>query len=324
VPVATPADRITLVPLAVTVWAAWRLARAGVHAGRAAGAHRVTSAWPAVRAGLAVAVVYATVGGVTAALARTADLAVSPQRAAVSFGLLAGAMAVGGALAHGRSGRHLLRRLPPVLVDAVRSAIVAVAFLLAAGAAAAGLALALSGGDATEMLGAFQAGVPGQAGITTLCLAYLPNLAVWGAAYLVGPGFAVGTGTVVSPGDVLLGPVPALPVLAGLPTAPLTGAGPVLLGVPLVAGLAAGALLARGSSTQPAGWPSLLGAAVLAGPVAGLLVHLATMASRGGLGSGRLADLGPADTRVALLAGGVIGVGTLVGAVSRRSLTRRF
>jgi hypothetical protein len=322
VPLVTPTDRITLVPLGITAWVAWRLARAGVHAGRAAGAHRVTSAWPAVRAGLAVAVAYAVVGTVAATVARTVDVGVSPPRAAVSFGVLAGVMAVGGALGRGRSRRRLMRRIPPVVAGAVRSGLAAVAFLLAAGAAAAGLALALSGGDATEMLGAFRAGVSAQVGITALCLVYLPNLAVWGASYLVGPGFAVGTGTVVSPGDVLLGPVPALPVFAGLPSEPLAGAGMALLGVPLVAGLAAGALLPRASGAPALRWPPLLGAALLAGPVAGVLVHLVTLASRGGLGSGRLADLGPADARVALLAGGVIGVGTLIGAVSRRSLTR--
>src|SRR5215471_11034157 len=51
VPVATSSDRITLVPLAITVWVGWRLARAGVHAGRAGGAPRSRSAWPAVAAG---------------------------------------------------------------------------------------------------------------------------------------------------------------------------------------------------------------------------------------------------------------------------------
>jgi hypothetical protein len=319
VPIATPADRITLVPLAITAWAGWRLARAGVHAGRAAGAHRSASPWAAVRAGLSVAVAYAAVGAVATALARTSDLAVSPARAAVMFGSFAAVAAVLGALGRSRSGRRLLRRTPRALVDAVRVAVAAVAFLLASGAAAAGIALAVSGGEATQMLRAYGAGTAGQIGITALCLVYLPNLAVWGAAYLVGPGFAVGVGTVVSPSDVLVGPLPPLPVLAALPTNELTGVGPILLGVPFVAGFVAGALLARG----PEPTARLVGTAALAGPLAGTLVYLAMVASRGGLGSGRLAELGPTDLRVALLSGVVIGAGTVIGALSRRSLSRR-
>src|SRR5262245_42370070 len=54
VPLSTDAGRITLVPLAVTALCAWRLARAGVHAGRAAGAQHSSRVRPAVAAGFAV------------------------------------------------------------------------------------------------------------------------------------------------------------------------------------------------------------------------------------------------------------------------------
>jgi hypothetical protein len=326
VPITTLADRITLVPLTVTVWIAWRLARAGVHASRATGAHRGASPWPAVRAGLMVSIAYACIGALVCLLARTADVSASPWRAAATCGAFAAVMAVGGALRHGRAGRRLMRRVPRLVVQAVRAGIAATAFLVAAGAGAAGLALALHGRGATDLMAAFGAGVVGQVGITALCLAFLPNMAVWGAAYLVGPGFAVGAGTVVSPGDVLIGPVPALPVLAGLPSAPLTGVGPALLGVPFVAGLAAGILLAgapsRSMPERRQTWLPMLGAAALAGPVAGVLVSLAMVASRGGLGSGRLADIGASDLRVAFFAGGVITVGTVLGAASRTVLRR--
>jgi hypothetical protein len=53
-----------------------------------------------------------------------------------------------------------------------------------------------------------------------------------------------------------------------------------------------------------------------------VLVYAAMVAARGGLGSGRLADLGPGGIRAALLAAGVVGVGTVVGAGARRSLSR--
>jgi hypothetical protein len=326
VPVTTPTDdRITLMPLAVTLWVGWRLTRAGVHASRATGALRAVSAWPAVRAGLAVGAGYGALGALVAKLAHPGGAEVPVLRAAVTFGAVATVAAVAGALARARAGRRLLYRVPGPIVDAARTGLAATAFLLATGAALAGLALALAGGEATQMLAAYQAGIAGQIGITALCLVYLPNLAVWGAAYLVGPGFALGTGTVVSPGDVLLGPVPALPVFAALPSAPLTGVGPALLVAPLLAGVAAGLLGNRGrapSTGADAGWGVVLGSAALAGPVAGVLVFLAALASRGSLGSGRLADVGADDPRVAVFAALLIGVGAVAGATARRWLSR--
>ncbi len=322
VPIQTPADRITLVPLGLSVWIAWRLIRAGVHAARATGAHRDQSVWPAMRAVVALALAYGLVGAVVAKAAATADVAVSPWRAAATCGLFAGVAGTVGALRYGRAGRRLTRQLPRTLADAARTGLAAVAFLIAAGAAAGGLALALAGGAAADMLASFRAGVAGQAGITVLCLVFLPNLAIWGAAYLLGPGFAAGAGTVVSPGDVLLGPVPAVPVLAGLPSGPLSGIGPALLGVPLIAGLAAGILLARRSPLSERSWGGLLGAAALAGPVAGIVLQLAAAASGGALGSGRLSQLGPVDWRVGLFATGVIAVGTVFGAATARTLSR--
>jgi hypothetical protein len=323
VPVGLAGTRITLIPLGVTAWIGWRLLRAGVHASRATGAHRMRSPWPAVRAGLAVGIAYAVAGVVAAAASGTA--AVSGWRVFGTFAALGATLAVAGALGHARAGRRLMRRFPVPVVDAVRAGFAAVAFLLAAGGAAVGLALALHGGAAADTLGSYRAGVAGQLGITAGCLAYLPNFAVWAAAYLIGPGFAFGVGTVVSPADVLTGPV-----LAALPSAPLSGVGPALLGVPLAAGIAAGLLLARRASvvtdarrSGPSnGWLRLLIGALLAGPVAGVLVQLAVLASRGGLGPGRLAVIGVMDTRVPLIAAGVISLGTVLGAVSRTVLRR--
>jgi len=319
VPVQTPADRVTLAPLLVSLLVGWRLVRAGVHASRATGAHRSASIWPSVGAGASVALLYAGLGALAAWVAGTGAFRAPVARTALQFGLVAAVAATVGAVRHSRAGRVLRRRLPAVLDQAVRTGIGAAVFLLAAGAAAAGVALALAGGDAATVLRSFGAGVSGQAGMTAICLLYLPNLAVWGIAYLLGPGFAVGTGTVVSPGDVLLGPVPGLPVFAGLPSAPLTGVGPALLGVPLLAGLLAGWLLARRAR---GGWLPLLGAAALSAVVAGGLVHLAVLASRGGLGSWRLATIGPVDWRIGLFAAGVTCVGTMVGAAAARTVTR--
>src|SRR5690606_36693014 len=123
-----------------------------------------------------------------------------------------------------------------------------------------------------EILGSYQTSVHGQAGITALCLIYLPDVAIWAAAYVLRPGFAVGTATIVSPGEVVLGSVPGLPVFAALPTAGLTGAAPVLLAVPLLVGVVVGADQVRRSllgSAPTRSWREVLVAIVLTGPVPG-------------------------------------------------------
>ena len=336
----TPTDRISLVPLALTAFAVWRLARAGVHASRVIGGHRHRGPGRALGAAAAVAGAYAVVGTGAAALARTADISVSPWRAAKTLALVGLVAATAGALAHRRAGRELIDRVPPVVRDGVRGGVMAAMLILATGALAAGVALAVRGGDAAGMLASYRTGILGQAGITVLCLAFAPNLAVWGAAYLLGPGFAVGTDTVVSPAEVLLGPLPAVPPLAGLPNSAMAEFAPALLAAPTLAAMAAGWLVARRSrpavpalsavrraglarpAEHPAGspWARLVGTAALAGPMAGLLVYLAGIASAGGLGSGRLAEMGPTGWTAGVVATLVVGAGVLLGACAARAL----
>jgi len=324
VPVQTPVDQISLVPLAFSLFAGWRLVRAGVHASRAIGALRRRSVGPAVAAAAAVALAYAGFGLVMAVLVSTPDVAVSPIRSGLTLGLFAFVAAGAGAVWPSRAGRAWMGRvqragLSALLVGAARTGLCAAALMLAGGAAIAGVALATNGGEAAGLLASYRAGVAGQIGITLLCLAYAPNVAVWGAAYLLGPGFAVGADTVVSPGVVLIGPLPGLPILAGLPTVPLTGLGPALLGLPVVAAICAGVLLARRS---PAGWGRLLATAALSGVVGGVLLQLAGLVAAGALGSGRLVRFGAVDWRVGAVAAGVTAVGAVIGAAGMRVLPR--
>jgi len=321
----TPTDRISLIPLTLTAFAAWRVARAGVHASRAVGGHRQRGPGRAFGAAAAVAGVYGLLGAGAAALAGTAEISASPWRAAVLTGLFALVAATVGALGTGRPVQTILSRVPAAVRAGVRTGVVAAALIVAAGALAAGVTLAVNGGDAAGMLASYRTGVLGQAGITVLCLAYAPNLAVWGATYLLGPGFAVGVDTIVSPGDVLIGPLPALPPLAGLPSTPVAQFAPALLAAPVLAAMAAGWLLARRSG-RPAGvspWARLAGTAALAGPVAGLLVHLAGVVSSGGLGSGRLAVLGPSGWTAGLVTAVVVSAGVMLGASAARALPVR-
>jgi hypothetical protein len=313
-----PLGRFGLVPLALSVLAAWRVGRAGVHTARAIGARRPA---PAVLAAAAVAVVYGLLGVPAAMLTRGL---VAPARAGLTLAGFGLAFAGLGALSASGLLRRAVRRLPPVVRDALRTGTVAGLLVLGAGAGVAGVALAVSGGEASAILASYHTGVLGQAGLTTLCLAYAPNLATWSAAYLVGPGFAVGAGTTVSAASVKLGALPAVPVLAALPDRAVAGLAPLLLGLPLAGGMAAGWLLVRRRSRSDAGvpgWAPLLAAAALSGPVAGALLGAAGWASGGPVGSGRLAVTGPVGWQVAAVAAVVVALGALIATAGARVLT---
>ncbi|WP_431931921.1 cell division protein PerM [Micromonospora sp. RP3T] len=329
VPLQTAAGPLGLAPLALSVLVVWRLTRAGVHVSRAVGARGAGSPRQALAVAAAVAVGYALLGTIAAVAVGAGGVRVSPVTTAVTFAVFAAPAALVGALRTTGVWALLARRCPPVVRDGLRAGLVAVLLLLGASAGAAGLAVATGGGDAADMIGAYRTGVAGQAGITLVSLAYAPNATAWSASYLLGPGFAVGTDTAIRTSEVSVGALPAVPLLAGLPRGPVDGLGSGLLAVPVLAAMAAGWLLARrllraaAEDRAEVGWPELLVPAVLAGPVAGVLLGLLAAASGGPLGGGRLAEIGPAPWPVTAVATLVIAVGAVLGAAATRTLTTR-
>jgi hypothetical protein len=320
VPLRIGSDPVTLVPLLLTLLVLWRLGRAGVHVTRTLGGPRSVAPRAVLVAAGAVALAYALLGAVAAVFVGPVGVEASPLRAGLTTGALAGGAAAVGAFVRSRPARARLRRLPMPLRDAARTGGAAFLLLVGAGAAVVGAALAVRSADAAAILGSYHAGLAGQAGITLVCLAYLPNLALWGSAYLLGPGFMMGTGSVVSPGLVAVGPVPALPVLAALPHTATSGLGSLLLALPLVAAMAAGVLLARRRRTV--GWLRLLTTGLCAGPVAGGLMGLAQAGAGGALGADRLAVLGTVGWSVALWATLLVSSGAVVGAAVTRAVGR--
>jgi hypothetical protein len=317
VPLQVGPGEVGLLPLALTALAAWRLSRAGVHVTRAVGARHSGSWRRALTASGATGLAYGVIGLLVAALTAGAGWWAEPVRAGATlagFGFVAasyGSLRATGVLP------MLASRSPAVLWDGARAGTVAALLVLASGAAAAGIAVAVGGAAATDTVAAYGTGVAGQAGLTLVCLAYAPNLAVWAGAYLLGPGFVVGTGTIVRSSEVTTGALPALPVFAGLPPGPLPSIGAALLAVPTAAGIAAGWLLVRrvrARDRRPAAWAGVLVAALLAGPVAGVVLGVAALASGGALGAGHLAAMGPVAWQVAALSTALVTPGALVGA----------
>jgi hypothetical protein len=326
VPVGTSIGALGLAPLLLTTLIVWRLNRAGLHVTRAMGGRHSGKIGDALLVGFAIGLCYSLLGSLAGLAVDAPHTEVSSGHAAINFFLLGAAGSLFGALRGTDALSVLARRAPQVLRHGVRTGMVAALLLLAAGAAVAGLSIAVGGGPAADMISEFHTGVAGQAGITLVSLAYGANGVVWAAAYLLGPGFALGTGSVVRLTEVTAGPLPALPLLSGLPNGPMGAAGIALLAIPVVVGLTAGWLMVlrvlsdRKDQPKPAElpWPLVLGGGLLAGPVAGLLLGLMSLFSGGSLGDGRMATVGPDPWQVGLVATVVVAVSATIGAAAGR------
>jgi hypothetical protein len=334
VPIGTSIGSLALAPLLLTLLIFWRLNRAGLHVTRAIGARRSGSTGDALLVAFAIGLAYSLIGSLAGLAVDARHTEVAAGRAALNFFVIGFVGALLGSLRGTDAVSVLARRIPQPVRHGLRAGLVAALFILAAGAAVAGLSVAIGGGRAADMISAYRTGVAGQAGIILVSLGYGANAVVWSAAYLLGPGFALGTGSAVRLTEVTVGPLPTLPLLAGLPNGPLGAAGAALLALPVLAGLAAGWLLtlrlAGSVRTEPVadakrprrdgalGWPLVLGTAVLAGPSAGLVLGVSAAVSGGSLGDARMAVIGPDPWQVGLVATILVAVSVTIGAAAAR------
>ncbi|GIE79227.1 hypothetical protein Aph02nite_51770 [Actinoplanes philippinensis] len=343
VPIGTSIGPLALAPLLLTVLIVWRLNRAGLHVTRAIGARRSGSFAKALLVAVAVGTAYTLIGVLAAQLTDGRGTQISTARAASHFLALGLAGALLGALRGTGAVSTLARRLPPALRHGIRTGLVAAFLVVGAGAVVGGLAVALGGAQAAEIIANYRTGVAGQAGITLISVGYAVNATIWVAAYLLGPGFAIGTDSAVRLTEVTLGPPPMVPLIAGLPEGPLGAAGTVLLALPVIAGAVAGWTLTqrlrfgrdnawRATRRTGAGkvtaaaeppWPLVIMSGLLAGPVAGLVLAGLAWASGGALGSGRLSRIGPDPIQTGIVAAIVVAVAVTLGAAATRAFRRR-
>ncbi|MFH8578400.1 DUF6350 family protein [Streptomyces zaomyceticus] len=165
--------------------------------------------------------------------------------------------------------------------------------LLGGGAVAAAVSLALHARQAQAAYTGLVGEWSGSVSVLLLALALLPNMAVWGAAYGLGPGFTLGTGATATPLGLAGDPaVPPFPLLAALPA---EGRGTwihwAVVAVPLAAAVLQGRRVGRSAGTWTARDTALtaLGAAWGCGAAVAVLAA----AAGGPLGTGRLAAFGP-------------------------------
>jgi hypothetical protein len=344
VPIGTSIGPLALTPLLLTVLIVWRLNRAGLHVTRAIGARHSGSFGRALVVAVAVGTAYTLIGILAAQLTDGRGTGISTGRAAAHFLALGVAGALLGALRGTGAVSTLARRVPPALRHGIRTGLVAAFLIVGAGAVVGGLAVALGGAQAAEIIANYRTGVAGQAGITLLSIGYAVNASIWVAAYLLGPGFAIGTDSAVRLTEVTLGPPPMVPLIAGLPEGPLGAAGTVLLALPVIAGAVAGWTLTqrlrfgresawRATRRKSKGkvtvadveppWLLVVTSSLLAGPVAGLVLAGLAWASGGALGSGRLSVIGPEPVQTGIVAAIVVAVAVTLGAAATRAFRRR-
>lgn len=240
-----------------------------------------------------------------------------PLTALPGAALVAALAGVWGAAAYRAGGARagvvlLLDRLPEWARRGLSLGSVAVLALLGCAAVALAVAVATRSGQVLQVHRALRPGVSGTVALLALQAAYLPTLVVWTAAFLAGPGFAVGVATSVTPQAVVLGPLPALPLLGALPA---PGRQPTWLAlavlVPVLCGAVSGVVAAR--RRPSATLLSLAGDGALGAVAAGLLVTVLSRLAAGPAGPGRLEVTGPVPWAVGAVVVGEVLVGAWLG-----------
>ncbi|MEU9332145.1 DUF6350 family protein [Streptomyces sp. NPDC048290] len=149
------------------------------------------------------------------------------------------------------------RFLPPVarerFGEAVRAAAAGTATLIGGGSLLVAVSLVVHGSAAGGAFAQLTEGWSGRFAVFLLCLALVPNAAVWGAAYALGPGFLLGVGH--ASGPLASAPGPLLPPFPLLSAVPGTGPGTPLTwataAVPVVAGVTLGWFMAAAAVHVP-------------------------------------------------------------------------
>ncbi len=317
---------VGVVPLLLVVLPAWLTHRAARDGLLPDDARTAPSARGAV---CAVTLGYLLVGAAATVYSARGPLAADPLSALLHLPLVT-VLAAGAGVwtASGRPGGPLPQWLPERLrrqlartrtAVALRSAVAAALTLLGGGALLVAVSLVWHA-DATQDSFLHLASVwSGRLAVLLLGLALVPNAAVWGAAYGLGPGFALGTGATATPlaltGDPAL---PYFPLIAAIPAegpgTPLNWAAavvPLLAGVVIACFVAADASPRYGDRAMAWGNRETALTALLGAVGCGVLTAVLAAAAGGPLGTGRLAAFGPAWW----LAGGAALLWTAVVAV---------
>ncbi|MFB6990813.1 MULTISPECIES: DUF6350 family protein [unclassified Streptomyces] len=303
---------VGLVPLLLAVVPVWLVHRAArdtleVHEGRQAPS--AAGAFAMITSG------YLLIGAAVALYARGGSLSVHvaslffPSAVVVAGAAAAGIWTAAGrpigpppSWAPVRVHEELARSRFREYADTVaRSAAAGVAMLLGGGALLVAVSLVWHAQPAQQSFIQLSGDLAGRVSVLLLALVLVPNAAVWGAAYGLGPGFALGTASTVSPLAFTGRPArPVFPLLAAVPDqGPATFLNWAAVAVPVAAGVTVAWFTVRRAAPADAGreeaWSP--GETALSAGLAALGCGVGTAVlagvAGGPLGTGALAQFGP-------------------------------
>lgn len=210
-------------------------------------------------------------------------------------------------------GPRLSALLPDVVRRAVGPGLVGAASLVLLGCLVVAWSLVLHWDRVAAVQDALDAGGPGSVVLLLAQVGALPNLGLWAASFLAGPGFQVVSGATVTWSGASSGLLPMVPVLGALPQPQaFPWFVPVLAVLPLVA---VGVLTGRRAVRTVARLSRLrtkVAVSTLACAVAALAVGLLDALGGGSLGQFRLASLGAPALVLSLAVFGWLLLGALL------------
>ena len=298
---------LTLLPLGALLLGLLLARRGGRWAGRL-----LVGTTPREAVGIVIscALVYGAGGAGVAWLAAGPGTGASPPAAFLWTGVVALVGATWGIAREADLAAWARARVSDATWRTAMGGLAAVVGLLAVGGLLVTVSLVQHFGQIAATLSDLDAGRVGELALTVLGALCLPTLDIWGVSVVVGPGFDLGPAGALSAFGGQVGTLPALPILAAIPTT-VPAWGPVLMLVPVVLGVLAGRI--RWGRDLPTLTGVAASGAALAGVVAALVGGLGLLAS-GSLGGGRLADVGPRPLPVAAAAAGLVLLGFLAEA----------
>jgi hypothetical protein len=307
VPLEIGGRSLTLLPLGALLLGLALTRRGGRWAGRL-----LAGTSPGEAAGIVTSgtLVYAAGGAGVAWLSAGPGTSASPLTAFVWTGAVALVGATWGVAREAGLVAWARSRVSDAAWRTAMGGLAAVVGLFATGAVLVTVSLVRHAGQIAGTLADLEAGPVGELALTVLGALCLPTLDVWAMSVLVGPGFDLGSAGALNAFGGQVETLPALPVLAAIPTTvPVWG--PALMLVPVALGVLAGRI--RWGRDLPTPTGTAASGAGLAGVVAALVGGLVLLAS-GSLGGGRLDAVGPLLLPVVAASAGLVLAGFLAEA----------
>ncbi len=273
-----------------------------------------------LRVAISITIVYSICSALVGLISSTSDLRTGIISTLFHSLLVAFAVTTVCIISYAPSRTILTDRLPKLVVDGIRPALIAFGLLFVAGSLLTSVSLILNWAQLRAVTTLMAPGFIDGFFMTLLGIGYLPTVNVWAMSYLLGPGIVLGGG-VVTPENASPGALPAFPLLSILPSESAALATflvliPILIGVIIYFLLPRERWSAQGDSVATSlsfivRWREVVTLLISIGLLS-LFVWIAASISSGSLGSGYLRFIGPVPSQAAFAALSVCGISALL------------